>query len=76
MGVSIVGNVPFVGALIVGNAPSCTHPSSETPLRESTHHRKCSSWAHPSQEMPLVDASIVGNVPSRLPVSEVKLEFL
>ena len=25
---------------------------------------------------PLVDASIVGNVPSRLPVSEVKLEFL
>ena len=25
---------------------------------------------------PLVGASIVGNAPSRLPVSEVKLEFL
>ena len=55
----------FVCSPIVGNAP-----------RGRFHCRKRPFVGTSIVERPFIGVSIAGNVPSRLPVSEVKLEFL
>ena len=54
-----------MGAPIVGNAP-----------RGRFHCRKRPFVGTSIVERPFIGVSIAGNVPSRLPESEVKLEFL